>query len=204
MKVFKIIVLLFLLYSNFYAQENHPRYSILYALHQSNNTNSQSGKFTPGLCSSIFAKMEFGKKPNLKYSVGFGYLQSHTVFKDYTGLAPYLDEERHYHLDYLTLPIGVNIKVGDFYIHPEIGFTYNFGLSIKSYIIDADMERTGEVYRDEELSVYYKKSFANFLALGYAINIGKIQLLTALKGFIAFNPRFINTYGVGLETGFRF
>ena len=203
MKAFPFIVLLFLFETNVFAQEGHPRYSILYSLSQSNMTNSYGGKFTPGLSSSIMAKMEFGKKTNLKYSIGFGYLQPHTVFKDYTGVHNYLDEERHYRLDYLVLPVGINIKLGSFYIHPEFAPSYNFNISTKSFIVDAEMERTGEVYRDEKESRSFDVDYAAFLALGYEYKIGNIHFLSAIKGFLALNSHFIDTYGVGLEVGIK-
>jgi len=203
MKVFPFFVLLFLFATTLIAQEGRPRYSILYSLNQSNNTNSQNGDFTPGIGHSILAKMEFGKKANLKYSIGFGYLQAQTVFKDYTGLHPYLDEERHYRLDYLVLPIGINFKLGSFYIHPEIAPSYNFNESIKSFFLDSEMERTGEIYRDYRNSRSFDVDFASFLALGYEYQIGNIHALTAIKGFLAFNSHFLHTYGVGIEVGIK-
>jgi len=199
----RLTILVFLFSNSIYAQSNRVHYTLDYSLSRSAEAETDYDSFEPSLGHSIFARAELGKKQHVKYTVGLGYLQSNIIFRDYSFMVNYKDEERHYFTNYFVIPAGIKFAFGSFYIHPEIGGSYNFSIHTKSYLTDPEMNRLDGIYSESHLPRSFKINFTSLLTLGYEFKIGSITMLSGINGYLALNPRFINTYGIGLLVGVK-
>ena len=203
MTLARLIILFFLFSNSIFAQSDHIQYSIEYCLSRTANTDNIGGNFEPALGTSILARVGLGRKQNLKYTIGLGYLESHIIFRDITGMQSYRDEERYYYIKHFIIPAGIKFILGSFYIHPEIGGSYNYSIKSKSYLVDSEMNRLDGIYSEYKSSNPFEINFTSLLTLGYEFKIGSIVMISGVSGYLALNPDFLNTYGIGLLIGLR-
>ncbi len=203
MTFFRILIALFIFTHFAHGQIDSARYSLTYALSRTAVTNNAGGGFEGALASSIFAHYEMATKKKWRPTLGVGYQQSHVIFRDYSGMQAYKDEERHYYLNYLDLLTGIKFSFGSVYVHPEIGVSYNPTIRTKSYLVDPDMDRVNGIYYNDKISKPFDPYLASAMAVGYEFKASSFALLVALRGYLAFNPGFFNTYGIGLMVGLK-
>jgi hypothetical protein len=119
---------------------------------------------------------------------------------DYT---TYEKIEQHINVDFVAIPAGIKFKFGSFYIHPEIAATYNYRLTINSYLLDSEMNPLDEPYDQYKSDRAFEVLFASLMSMGYEVNVGSLTFLTGLKGYFAFNNNYVNTFGAGLMVGLK-
>ena len=199
----RLTILIILFSNSIYAQSDGVHYTLDFCLSRNANADNVAGSFEPAWGKSIFARAELGKKKNLKYTVGLGYLQSHILHRDYTGMEGFKDVEAHYYINSFVIPAGIKFDVGSFYIHPEIGGSYNYSIHVKSYLVDSEMNRLEGIYSESHYSNTFEVGLTGLLTIGYEFKIGTIMMLAGVNGYLAYNPDFEHTYGIGLLVGVK-
>ena len=182
-------------------------YSPNYSKITDNNVNEKV-KFSH----SIFLKSEFIFKGNIHPTFGIGFLNTGEQ-ESTKGIGELEIEEvifKH-NYNYLLIPFGVNLRINNIYINPELGIGYNISnkmMTITKYS-EGKVEKKSQ---DEDL--YSGKlnsiSIPVLLSLGYEFNLGNMSFLSGIKGYyginkvvrgISINPHY---YGLGLLFGMKF
>ena len=161
---------------------------------------------------NIFLKSEYIIKGNIHPTFGIGFLNTggQELAKNIGELE--IEEVIYKHnYNYLFIPFGVNIKINNIYLNPELGIAYNISnkmMTITKYS-DGKVEKKSQ---DEDL--YSGKlnsiSIPVLLSLGYEFNLGKVNFLSGIKGYYGINkvigdiPRNTHYYGLGLLLGLKF
>ncbi len=203
MLILRIIIAFLFATHSIGAQSDRSKFSLTYSLSRSSKTNLAGGNLDAGLSSSIFSHYEFGERKSRKYSIGLGWLESHFIYRDHSGMQAHRDVEHHYLIKFIVIPAGIKFFIGSFYLHPEVGASHNYGLVIKSHLVDTEMNITNKNHSEYRYSRRFELLLFNAFTVGYEIKTPSFILLTAVKSYVAFNPSSLNTYGVGLMAGLK-
>ncbi len=190
-------------------QNSRYAFSLEYSPHCSKITdNFISEKLK--ISHNIFLKSEYISNGTIHPVFGIGFLN--TGEKETSEIRT-LDIEEviiKHHYNYLLFAFGASIKVQGFYLNPELGVGYNISNKMMT-ITQYSNGKVEKKYRDEDLfsGEFNSISFPFLLSLGYEFQIGKVGLLSGLKGYYGMNkivddsPRKGHYYGFGLFLGIK-
>lgn len=150
-------------------------------------------------------RLEYQSKSRFSPTIGIGYLN--TGEQEEVELGGQLGIEKiklQHNYNYVVIPIGVNINIGNYYVFPEIGVGFNISnkLKRKTFLTNGDNESMVE---DERLNggEFNKITYPIFLTIGRSFKVEKSIISLGLKAYYGLNqvvrdvPRDNHYYGFG-------
>lgn len=153
----------------------------------------------------FFVRIEYQSKSRFSPTIGIGYLN--TGEQEEVELGGQLGIEKikfQHNYNYVVIPIGVNINIGNYYVFPEIGIGFNTSnkMRLKTFLTNGDNESEIE---DERLNVgeFNKITYPIFLTIGRSFKVEKSIISLGIKAYYGLNqvvkdvPRDNHYYGLG-------
>ncbi|MCC6818323.1 MAG: outer membrane beta-barrel protein [Bacteroidia bacterium] len=158
------------------------------------------------LSHNVLLRLNYKSDSNIKPTLGLGYFNTGELNQTVIGGTLGIESIKYFHnYNYVYLPLGAKINLGNLYLLPEIGIGINLSNKMKR-VIEFTNGKTENETIDEHLNSgeFNKLSIPISISAGTDFKFGTKRFSTGLKGYYGLNrvvedvPRNNHYYGIGL------